>query len=164
MKRLWTPWRFKYITSSSEEKCIFCAACESNDDAGRGLLYRGKSCIILLNRYPYSNGHLMIAPTLHHSSPEESDSEVIIELFSLMKTTMGILRSEYNPDGINVGMNIGSAAGAGISDHYHLHILPRWNGDTNFMTTVSETRLIPQTLENSYSQLRPKFDKIGKSI
>ncbi len=161
MNNLWTPWRYKYIISEKEKECVFCRAAETENESESGVLYKGKNSIVILNRYPYSNGHLMIAPAKHFSSPEESSNDELLEIFSLMKSTMAILREEYNPDGINVGMNVGTAAGAGIGDHYHLHIVPRWTGDTNFMSVVADTRLIPQSLEEIWNSLKPRFENMN---
>ena len=160
MKNLWTPWRYKYIVSDKSGPCIFCLALKSKDDTESLLLHRGKFNIVLLNRYPYSNGHLMIASNEHIASPDLSDQDTLSEMTQLMQGCIRVLKENYKPNGFNIGMNIGRVAGAGIDDHYHLHIVPRWDGDTNFMTVLSEVRLIPQELSEAYDQLKPLLAKI----
>jgi ATP adenylyltransferase len=160
MKNLWTPWRYKYIVSDKSGPCIFCQALKNNNDSESLLLHRGKFNIVLLNRYPYTNGHLMIAPKEHFSSPDLSNDETLYEMFHLMQDCIKVLKENYKPNGFNIGMNIGRVAGAGIDDHYHLHIVPRWDGDTNFMTVFNEVRLIPQDLNDAYYQLKPLLVKI----
>jgi ATP adenylyltransferase len=158
MKNLWTPWRYKYITNLKERECIFCKAAKSGNDKENLLLFRGTWNFVLLNRYPYSNGHLMVAPYEHVSSPETSDLNALREFIELMNICLKTLRKAYNPDGMNTGMNLGTAAGAGIEEHYHLHVLPRWHGDTNFMTSIAQTRLVPQALDDTWSILKNIID------
>lgn len=139
------------------EGCIFCKALSLNSDEEGLILYRGKQSFVMLNAYPYNNGHLMIAPYSHTSSFEESDTALITELMQLMQKCIKVLSMVYEPDGFNIGLNIGEVAGAGVIDHYHWHVVPRWNGDTSFMTVVSETRVIPEDLQSIYKKLKPHF-------
>lgn len=122
-------------------------------------MHRGDLCYVLLNRFPYNNGHLMVAPYAHVASLDDLDFETSAELMALVKRSLGVLRGAYQPEGFNVGANIGAAAGAGIEDHLHVHVVPRWAGDTNYMTTVGKTRTIPEWIDETYNQLRPLFDQ-----
>jgi len=158
MDYLWTPWRYAYITNTAKqegnrEKCIFCNLPELEDQEAH-IVYRGKDCYVVLNTFPYTSGHLMVVPFEHldelHKLPEAAANEMI----ALSKRMEGVLRRLYSPDGINLGMNIGRAAGAGVAGHIHMHVLPRWVGDTNFMTTVAESRVLPETLEITYKRIR----------
>lgn len=162
MKCLYTPWRYDYIVSAKEEGCIFCAASENGEDERHLVLYRGAACFVLLNRFPYNNGHLMIAPYAHAASLAEAAPAALEEMMRVLKETHGVLRDEYRPAGFNVGMNLGRTSGAGIPDHLHLHIVPRWDGDTSFMTVLADTRIIPEIPEDAFKRLRPLFDKIAK--
>ena len=158
MDYLWTPWRYAYITTTAKqegdrEECIFCNLPELEDQEAH-IVYRGKDCYVVLNTFPYTSGHLMVVPFEHldelHKLPEAAANEMI----ALSKRMEGVLRRLYSPDGINLGMNIGRAAGAGVAGHIHMHVLPRWVGDTNFMTTVAESRVLPETLEITYKRIR----------
>jgi ATP adenylyltransferase len=160
METLWTPWRYKYIVSDKGSECIFCDALQNAESSKSLVIHRGKYNIVMLNRYPYSNGHIMIAPNEHVASPELSGSDTLFEMLMLVQNCLEALRESYKPCGFNIGMNLGRAAGAGIEDHYHLHIVPRWEGDTNFMTVLNDVRLIPQDLNDVYGQLKPLLDKI----
>jgi len=154
MDTLWAPWRIKYITSNEHPgKCVFCAAPEENNDQGNLILYRGKNTFIIMNRYPYTTGHLMIVPYVHTANMDSLASEIRAEMMEMVNDAINKLKIVYKPDGINVGINLGSAAGAGIAEHMHIHIVPRWNGDTNFMSTVGEARVLPESLESTYSRL-----------
>ena len=161
MERLWSPWRAKYIASgvdSQSEECILCGiASDPEHDESNFVLHRARHNFIVLNLYPYITGHLMIVPYLHTSDLDAAPKEITDELMDLTKRSQTALREVYSPAGFNLGMNLGAAAGAGIADHMHIHLLPRWSGDTNFMTTVGETRVLPEDLETTYSKLRPKF-------
>lgn len=155
MDFLWTPWRYRYVTSATkEEGCIFCQAAASKDDAALLVVWRGKKNFIILNRYPYTSGHSMVVPYAHESELKALDSETLSEMMSLVQRVQIAFESLYHPDGYNLGMNLGKAAGAGIACHLHMHILPRWMGDTNFMTTIGETRLEPEDLATTYERLR----------
>lgn len=161
MDRLWSPWRAKYVASgidSQSPSCVFCRLAEdSKNDESNLVIYRGIHNFVALNLYPYITGHLLIVPYQHLAELDSAAKEITDELMDLTKRSETALRKVYSPAGFNVGMNLGSAAGAGIVDHFHLHILPRWSGDTNFMTTIAESRVIPESLETTYSKLRDKF-------
>jgi ATP adenylyltransferase len=147
-----------YLRGEEErpDGCIFCLA-PTMDDLEAHLLHRGAHCYVILNRFPYNTGHLMIIPYLHTDSPERLDAETLAEMATLTLTSLKVLRAAFGPQGFNVGMNIGEAAGAGVAEHVHLHIVPRWSGDTNYMTIVGETRIIPEWLDETYSRLLPLF-------
>lgn len=158
MSHLWTPWRSTYMTEKKDKsRCVFCAAAEGNSDEESLLIYRGEFCFVILNRYPYTTGHLMIAPYQHVSRLLQVDSEVTAEMMRLARLAEEKLEDIYHPDGLNLGMNLGEAAGAGIEQHIHLHVLPRWKGDANFMTTVGGVRIMPEELGETYRKLRPRF-------
>ncbi len=158
MNRLYSPWRYPYVAShKSGRSCIFCKALSLSSDEEGLMLYRGKQSFIILNAFPYNNGHLMIAPYAHISSFEESDPELTTEIIQLMQKCIKILSLVYKPDGFNIGLNLGKVAGAGITNHYHWHIVPRWNGDTSFMTVVSDTRVIPEDPKSTYKKLKSHF-------
>ena len=145
-----------YLRGETEaEDCIFCRAMdEVNSDETNLVLHRGLRVLAILNKYPYTNGHMLLAPAVHVSSLEELSAEVMVELSMLCQTALRVLRGAYGPDGFNVGVNIGAAGGAGLPEHVHMHVLPRWEGDTNFMTTVMETRIVPEELAATRSRLR----------
>jgi ATP adenylyltransferase len=157
MKRIWAPWRMKYIESTKPEGCILCEKPAEDKDAENYILYRGERNFIILNGYPYNPGHLMVAPYRHVASTDELAIEELHEHFELVVRGVAVLRQVYKPEGFNIGINLGKVAGAGIDDHVHTHIVPRWQGDTNFMPVVSETRVIPQALIQTYDKLRDKF-------
>jgi ATP adenylyltransferase len=161
LQRLWSPWRSKYIASgvdSQAEGCVFCSiAADPDADASNFVLHRGEHAFVLLNLYPYITGHLMVVPYLHTGEFDSVQKEITDEMMDLAKRSQTALREVYSPSGFNLGMNLGSAAGAGIADHIHIHVLPRWSGDTNFMTTVGESRVIPEALDVTYSKLLPQF-------
>ena len=161
MQRLWSPWRSRYIASgvdAQKDGCVFCSiAADPDSDASNFVLHRGEHAFVLLNLYPYITGHLMIVPYLHTSEFDSVAKEITDEMMDLAKRAQTALREVYSPSGFNLGMNLGSAAGAGIADHIHIHVLPRWSGDTNFMTTVGESRVIPEALDVTYSKLLEKF-------
>lgn len=161
MDRLWSPWRAKYVASgidSQSPSCVFCRLAEdSKNDESNLVVFRGIHNFVALNLYPYITGHLLVVPYQHLAELDSAAKEITDELMDLTKRSETALRKVYSPAGFNVGMNLGGAAGAGIVDHIHLHILPRWPGDTNFMTTVAESRVIPESLETTYSKLRSTF-------
>lgn len=161
MDRLWSPWRAKYIASgvdSEGQGCVFCRiAADPEHDEDNFVLHRAEHAFIVLNLYPYITGHLMVVPYLHTSEFDSVPKEITGELMDLAKRSQTALREVYSPSGFNLGMNLGAAGGAGIADHMHIHLLPRWSGDTNFMTTVAETRVLPEDLKTTYSKLRTKF-------
>lgn len=164
MDILWSPWRYDYIKSGSSEKerqpppCVFCALQEdAGDDASKFILHRAKFNFVVLNIYPYISGHLLIVPYAHVGELDAAPKETTDELMDLTKRSQTLLRETYSPHGFNLGMNLGRAAGAGVADHIHLHIMPRWMGDTNFMSNIGETRVIPEDLRTTYSKLHGKF-------
>ncbi len=155
MERLWAPWRMQFIKMPKIDGCIFCDKWRASptEDKKNHVIYRGKEAFALLNIYPYNNGHLMVAPETHVSSLDELSDEVLLEIIHITKIMMKTLRETLHPHGFNVGMNIGRMAGAGIEDHVHLHVVPRWNGDTNFMPVISNTKVLPQSLDEVYEIL-----------
>ena len=161
MERLWSPWRARYIASGVDSQtggCVFCLlANDPEHDEANFVLHRAQHAFIVLNLYPYITGHLMIVPYLHTSEFDSMAKEITDEMMDLTKHSQTALREVYQPAGFNVGINLGAAAGAGIVDHLHIHVLPRWSGDTNFMTTVAESRVIPEDLQTTYSKLRGRF-------
>jgi ATP adenylyltransferase len=158
MDYLWTPWRYQYITGQAKlEGCVFCAAAKSTDDRANLVVYRGAHAYVILNRFPYTSGHLMIVPYAHVASMLDLPEETLAEMMLLARDAERHLRAVYRPDGLNVGMNLGESAGAGIAGHLHLHALPRWTGDTSFMTVVGETRVLPEDLEVTWRRLRDAF-------
>lgn len=154
-ERLWAPWRLTYIEKSApEDGCIFVDLPTQDADRDNLILYRGNRAFVMLNAYPYTNGHLMVAPYRHTSSMAALDDAELLEINQLVAKCLRWIERAYTPDGFNIGVNLGSAAGAGIPTHIHWHIVPRWTGDTNFMTAVGEVRVLPQSLEESYDRLR----------
>ncbi len=158
MKRLWAPWRMQYIEEAAKqtEGCIFCEKPKQNRDEENYILLRGRYCYIMLNAFPYNNGHLMIAPYRHITQVEELTDEEARELFQQLKLSLQALKKAMNPDGFNIGVNIGRPAGAGF-DHLHIHVVPRWNGDTNFMPVLAETKVISEHLANTYRKLKQRL-------
>jgi ATP adenylyltransferase len=159
---LWSPWRHDYINRTNSENagtaCIFCAAKDDPiQDEAKLIIYRGDENFIILNRYPYTSGHLMIAPYAHVASLSDAGKKTTDEMMYLATRCESALRAAYQPEGLNVGMNIGRVAGAGVADHIHLHILPRWGGDTNFMSTVGDTRVLSEDLVTTYRKLCGKI-------
>jgi ATP adenylyltransferase len=159
--RIWAPWRLAYVKDASkdiEEECIFCAkpAAEGGDQESL-IVHRGERCFVMLNLFPYTNGHLMVAPFDHIGRLQELPAETIAEMMQLAQRAMGRLEEAYEPHGFNVGFNQGRVAGAGVEHHIHLHVVPRWGGDTNFMPVIADTKVMPQTLEQSYEALRGAF-------
>jgi ATP adenylyltransferase len=160
MQHLWTPWRSTYINGKKElPNCIFCSAAASTADAENQVVCRGKHAFVMLNRYPYTAGHVMIAPYEHVSRLSQASEAAGDEIMRLARRAEVILCDIYRPDGLNMGMNLGEAAGAGVAQHIHLHVLPRWIGDANFMTTVSDTRVLPEDLDQTYAKLSHAFAK-----
>ena len=152
MKTLWAPWRIEYITGGEKEGCIFCDKPKEGNDKKNLILYKGETSFIIMNRYPYSNGHLMAVPYRHINNMPELDHKERLELMNLTTKCIEILKV-MNPDGFNIGMNLGTAGGAGIDDHLHFHIVPRWNGDTNFMPLIADVKVMPEYLEDTYETL-----------
>jgi len=164
MTHLWTPWRSTYMQAKKEKgSCIFCDAALSEADEETLVVYRGELSFVLLNRYPYTSGHLMIAPYVHVSRLAQTSEATSAEIMDLTRASEQILERAYRPDGLNLGMNLGEAAGAGIEQHIHMHVLPRWKGDANFMTSVSDTRIIPESLTDTYAKIKEAFFNYSRS-
>jgi ATP adenylyltransferase len=191
MDQLWTPWRYAYVTGEraapragvpealaswpGDHHCVFCNLLAATDYAilhgmpreeaerASGILARQKSCFLILNAYPYNNGHLMIAPFQHEASLATLPAETAADIMTAARRAEQALRAVYNPHGLNLGLNLGDAAGAGVADHLHLHAVPRWSGDTNYMTVIAETRVLPEMLDTSWRRLRGALEQIGES-
>ena len=149
-QRLWAPWRIEYIKGPKEDECIFCTRRDY-------VVTEGEHCFVMLNAYPYTNGHVMVSPYEHVPSIEQLDDATLLELMTLVRRSLGAIRDAYGPEGFNIGVNQGKAAGAGIEEHVHMHVVPRWGGDTNFMPVIADTRVLPQSLEDSLRELRAAF-------
>tara|TARA_B100000315_G_C14561609_1_gene580849 strand:- start:1337 stop:1831 length:495 start_codon:yes stop_codon:yes gene_type:complete len=162
MDKLWAPWRIEYIRSPKEDGCIFCKKSQEINDRNNLVLYRGKEAFVLMNLYPYSNGHLMISPYQHTSETDDLSSACNSEIMDMANKSMSILSRTFNAEGYNFGANIGKAGGAGIEEHLHYHIVPRWTGDTNFMPVTGGTRVIVEGLQESWDLLKPKFNEINE--
>jgi ATP adenylyltransferase len=159
-QRIWAPWRLEYVKDASKDKeseCIFCAAITADDDEANLIVHRGERCFVILNKFPYTNGHLMVAPFEHLATLQALDADTTAEMMALAQRGMTALESSYSPHGYNVGVNQGRVAGAGVEHHIHMHVVPRWGGDTNFMPVLGDTRVMNQTLEDSYSTVREAF-------
>ena len=157
MKRLWAPWRMEYLKADGADECIFCIGNDPGEDRQRLILFRGTCSFVIMNRYPYANGHLMVAPYRHLGDPSALSRQESLEMHHLTVACLGALRACGAPDGFNLGMNVGAAAGAGMEHHIHQHIVPRWSGDTNFMPVLAEIRVVPEHLEATWRQLRKWF-------
>jgi ATP adenylyltransferase len=157
MEQIWAPWRIEYIQMEKPERCILCDKPKQNTDATNYILYRGDKNFIIMNSYPYNPGHLMIVPYRHIASLEELTEEERGEHIEMVSRGIKLLRQVFNPDGFNIGINMGKAAGAGINDHIHTHIVPRWQGDTNFMPVISNIRVVPEALTETYKKLKDRF-------
>ncbi len=153
MERLWAPWRMAYIEVKKPTGCIFCTKPESGNDREELILYRGEHCFVIMNLFPYNNGHLMVAPYRHTADVVGLTDEEQAEMMRLTRFCVRVLTEAFQPDGFNLGMNLGKVAGAGIADHLHMHIVPRWNGDSNFMPVVGETKVLPEMLGVTYDKL-----------
>ena len=163
MKRLWAPWRIDYIRSPKEDGCIFCKKSQSNNDRNNLILYRGNKSFVLMNLYPYSNGHLMISPYDHTADTNRLSKDCNLEIMELANASMNILKNTMNAEGFNFGANLGKASGAGIEEHLHYHIVPRWHGDTNFMPVVGHTKVMVEGLKETWDNLKLHFDKLKES-
>ena len=162
MERLWTPWRMAYLKGEGEtaQGCVFCRKVDRSDETEH-ILLRGRTAYITLNRYPYNNGHLMVIPYAHVPSLEDLDPPTMLEIMQLIALSLRIQREADRPEGFNIGVNIGRPAGAGVVDHVHIHIVPRWTGDTNFMPVIGNTRVLPEWLDDTYRRLRPLFEELA---
>jgi ATP adenylyltransferase len=159
MKRIWAPWRIEYIKTPKEKDCIFCKFPKEQNDRERFILHRGKTCFIIMNYFPYNNGHLMIAPYQHTTDLDDLDDQAKIEIFDLINHSTKALSEKLKSEGFNIGINLGSTAGAGINDHLHIHIVPRWQGDTNFMPVAGNTKVISQELHETWATLKEYFEQ-----
>jgi ATP adenylyltransferase len=161
VERLWSPWRLAYVTGSGEQPkgCIFCDA-QVHESAAPLVLFRGALCFAILNLYPYNNGHLMVVPNRHVATLANATPAELGELMRLTRVAEMVLTEAYQPQGTNVGMNLGRAAGAGVADHLHIHVVPRWTGDTNFMSVVADVRVLPEELDQTAERLRPIFERL----
>ncbi len=161
MEHLFAPWRIKYIKMAQEKDidCIFCyyPSCPKEEDLKNLLLHRGKRAFVIFNRFPYNPGHLMVAPYKHTGNLEDLSVEETIELHELVVKCVSVIKKTMNPEGFNIGINIGKTAGAGFKDHIHIHIVPRWNGDTNFMPVIADTKVIPEALTDTYKKLKENW-------
>ncbi len=157
---LYSPWRMDYILGEKAGDCVMCRYQQLGSDEENLILHRAEFCYVMLNRYPYNNGHLMIVPYAHKSCLSDLDADTWMEISHMIRKTESILREHYKCEGINIGLNLGCAAGAGIADHLHVHLVPRWAGDSNFMSVICGERVIPESFESAYSRLRPEFAKL----
>ena len=161
LERLYTPWRLAYVTGAAKSSgCVFCAAL-ANEDADPLIVFRGPTCFVILNLFPYNNGHLMVVPNRHIATLVDARPDELDEMMATTRLSEMALRETFTPEGINVGINLGKAAGAGILEHLHIHLVPRWTGDTNFMTVIGQTRVLPQELPVTAERLRPVFDRLA---
>jgi len=161
MKTMWAPWRMEYINGRKDDGCIFCKAISEQDEL---TLYKGNTTLVVLNKYPYINGHMLVAPTRHLSSLEQLSRNEKGDLVQTVDQSIAVLKAAMHPDGFNVGLNLGKVAGAGVEAHLHFHIVPRWFGDTNAFTVFAEVRVIPEHLKSTCNNLKPYFDKINVTI
>jgi len=158
MDRIWSPWRYRYVsTAQPDDECIFCAKSAASHDSENYIVHRGERNFVILNLFPYTSGHLMVAPYEHVASLEDADERTAIEMMLLARRSVAHLRAIYKPRGLNLGMNIGECAGAGIAGHIHMHVVPRWPGDANFMSVVGETRVMPEDITETYRKLKEAF-------
>lgn len=163
MKLIFAPWRIEYIRSPKHDGCIFCDFPKENRDKERLILYRGEKAFVIMNNYPYNPGHVMIAPYRHVGNLEDLSDEELLEIMKLAQLMVKAIKKAMKPEGFNMGFNIGRVAGAGIEGHIHMHIVPRWNGDTNFMPVLANTKVIPQAIKDSYGELKKALKEILES-
>ena len=162
MERLWTPWRLAYVSGGAKsESCVFCDA-QHDEEATPLVVFRGVSAFVILNLFPYNNGHLMVVPNRHIGTLAGATHDELCEMIELTQRAEIALTEAYTPQGMNVGINLGKPAGAGILDHLHVHVVPRWNGDTNFMTVIGQTRVLPEELPETANRLRPVFERLAR--
>jgi len=161
MDVLWAPWRMEYILSTNKDQgCIFCPGKDRTQDEDRLILHVGEKTMVMMNRYPYNNGHLLVAPVRHVASLDQLGPEEILDLMLTVRRWIDVIKREMRPEGFNVGLNLGRVAGAGVEEHMHFHIVPRWNGDTNYMTVLGEVRVIPEHLKQTYKKLLKRFQSL----
>jgi ATP adenylyltransferase len=160
MEKLWAPWRMAYLEAPAPAGCIFCVKPAQGRDEEQWIPHRGKRAFVMLNAFPYNNGHLMVAPFRHTADLESLSPEERIEIFDLTRLCVSLLRTVYKPDGFNIGMNLGKVAGAGVADHLHVHVVPRWDGDTNFMPVIADTKVLSESLDHTYRKLRDALVKL----
>ena len=162
MDRLWTPWRLEYVTTASDlvPGCVFCEALTKDSETSL-IVFQGVACFVILNLYPYNNGHLMVVPRRHVGRLADLSQDEAMEMMTLTRAVEMALHELYQPHGFNMGLNLGKSAGAGVLDHLHMHVVPRWHGDTNFMTVVGETRVLPEELAHTATRLRPVLARIA---
>ena len=154
---MWAPWRMDYILADKDDGCVFCDALSKNDDL---TLFKGNDTMVMMNKFPYINGHLLVAPVRHLSALDQLSKHEMGELLATIERSVGVLKGVMHPDGFNVGLNLGKVAGAGVEEHLHFHIVPRWFGDTNALTVFADVRVIPEHLQATYNKLKPYFGKI----
>ncbi|MFH1638910.1 MAG: HIT domain-containing protein [Chloroflexota bacterium] len=157
MERLWAPWRAEYIQMAKPAGCILCEKPREGNDATNYILYRGKKNFVIMNKYPYNPGHLMVAPYRHVASPEELDDDELHEHYEIVRLCLKVLRETFSPQGFNLGMNLGKVSGAGIDEHIHTHIVPRWQGDSNFMPVLCDVKVISESMTAIYEKLKERF-------
>ena len=157
MEKLWAPWRMKYILGEKSSGCIFCDSAETEDDRSGLVLHRGEKGFVMMNRFPYNNGHVMVAPFRHVGTLEGLNDSESLDLMRLLQLCERAIRTVLKPEGFNIGVNMGRIAGAGVEDHLHIHVVPRWGGDTSFMPVLSETKVINEEVERTYQRLRAAF-------
>ncbi len=162
MKHLWAPWRMEYILEEKQKGCIFCNKPTEKKDEGNLILYQNKYAFVMMNKFPYNNGHVMVVPKCHCADLNQLKDKEGRELFNLMKVSIQVLKKALRPHGFNIGMNLGKIGGAGVEDHLHFHIVPRWMGDTNFMPILGETKVVPEYLEKTYQKLHAAFKGFSK--
>jgi len=161
METMWAPWRMEYILSDKQQECIFCGALDKNTDL---TLFAGNDTMVMMNKFPYINGHLLVAPIKHLSALDQLSRHAMGELLLTVEKSVGILKQVMNPDGFNVGLNLGKVAGAGVEEHLHFHIVPRWFGDTNALTVFADVRVIPEHIKTTYDNLKPHFETLNLNM
>jgi len=163
LDHIWTPWRMKYIQENSDtENCIFCSAAMGEDDCNKLVFFRGEHVFMILNRYPYTTGHVMCVPYAHERRLHDLTKETRIEMMDFTSKAVQVLQRVYAPEGFNIGLNLGKVAGAGVADHLHMHIVPRWMGDTSFMSAVGDTRVLPESLTDTYRRVKKAWEAFEK--
>ncbi|MEA3327001.1 MAG: HIT domain-containing protein [Chloroflexota bacterium] len=161
LEHIWTPWRMKYIQNNSQKNgCIFCLAVQAEDDARQLIFYRGEHAFMILNRYPYTSGHVMCVPFAHKRHLQDLTRETRMEMMEDVTRAVQVLQQVYQPEGFNIGINLGELAGAGVAEHLHIHIVPRWGGDTSFISSIGQTRVLPEALDETYRRVREAWEAL----